>query len=353
MNIIWNEAISAEVVQADVTSILDPKKHESADRDILTALGVPEVLLGGKGGNFSNSFIGVAAVLERLESARDVVRQWIMGEMKLVADAMKFRKLPSIKFGKTSLRDQKAEQTFMMSLLDRNIVSNDSVLREAGLDTEIEVAKKKEEKSLTKKGGVMEPQGPFVKDDVPKPGTPGAPGAKPPGGTAPKAKPKTPNGRPSGTSTGPNGKQNSPRGPKGQNVAEVLAMYDDTRAMARKMLDQVESIINNGILQARGLRYIKQFPKEERDRLEQLCYNVFSHMPAMPEPAYNDDFVVNILQSDAVVAVKADVLDLYTKQVAQYSSKFGKEPSRETRRQFMVSAWTQYAMHSHLNNLNG
>jgi hypothetical protein len=352
MNVIWNEAIEAEVVQADVTSILDPKKHESADRDILTALGVPEVLLGGKGGNFSNSFIGVAAVLERLESARDVVRQWIMGEMKLVADAMKFKKLPSVKFGKTSLRDQKAEQTFMMNLADRNVISNDSLLREAGLDAEIEVAKKKEEKPLTKKGGVMEPQGPFVKDDAPKPGAPGVPGAKPPGGAAPKAKPKTPNGRPAGTSTGPNGKQNNPRGPKGQGVAEILAMYDETRAAARTMLDQIEGIIGESILQARGLRYIKQFPREERDRLEQLCYNVFSHMPPAPEPSYNDDFVVNMLQSDAVVNVKADVLDLYTNQVAEYSSKFGKQPSRETRRQFMVSAWTQFAIHTHLDNLS-
>jgi len=351
MNLIWNEAIEASVIQADVSAIMDPKKHESADRDILTALGVPEVLLGGKGGNFSNSFIGVAAVLERLEAARKAVLKWIMGEVKLVADAMKFRKVPTITFGKTSLRDQKTEQQFILNLLDRNVVSNEAVLREAGLDIEIEAAKKKEEKPLTKKSGVMERQGPFIKDDPPKPPAgAGPPGAKP---AAPKSKPKTPNGRPGGSSTGPTGKQSNPRGPKGQGVAEMLEMYDSTRAMAREMLDKIEGIINEGICQAKGLRYIKQFPQEERDRLEQLCYNVFSHLPPAPQPSYNDDFVVNMLQSDAVVNVKADVLDLYTRQVAEYSAKYSKEPSRETRRQFMVSAWTQYAISTHLDNLGG
>ena len=86
------------------------------------------------------------------------------------------------------------------------------------------------------------------------------------------------------------------------------------------MLDQIENIINDGCLRARGLRYIKQFPAEERRRLEQLCYNIFSHMPAAPEPNYSDDFVINMLQSDAAISIKADVLDLYTKQVAGYSS---------------------------------
>jgi hypothetical protein len=330
-----------------VTAILDPKKHESADRDILTALGVPEVLLGGKGGNFSNSFIGVAAVLERLESARDVVAQWIMGEMRLVSDAMKFRKMPMVKFGKTSLRDAKAEQTFIMNLLDRNVVSNETALREAGLDADIEVAKKKDEKPLTKKGGPMERQGPFIKDDVPKPG---APGAKPPAGSKPK--PKTPNGRPGGTSTGPTGKQKNPRGPKGQSVADIVEMYEATGSMARVMLDRIEKLISEGLLKARGLRYVKQFPREEKERLEQLCYNIFSHMPPVPDPVYADDFIHNMLESDAGVRVQAEVLEAYTKRIAEYSAKWGKQPSRESRRQFMVSSWTEFAINTHLNNLD-
>ena len=110
-------------------------------------------------------------------------------------------------------------------------------------------------------------------------------------------------------------------------------------------------MINEGCLRARGLRYIKQFPAEERRRLEQLCYNVFSHLPPAPEPHYGDDFVINMLQSDAVVNVKADVLQLYTKKVAEYSSMYNKEPSRETRRKFMVSSWTQYAVTHHLTNI--
>ncbi len=146
LNVLWNEAIEAEVIQADTKGIFDTKKHESADKDILTALGIPEVLIGGKGGNFSNSFISVATVLERLKSYRDQAKDWLMGEIKVIADAMDFKKLPTVKFGRTSLTDEKAHQTFLLSLYDRGILSGETVLNEANTTAEIEATKMKEEK---------------------------------------------------------------------------------------------------------------------------------------------------------------------------------------------------------------
>lgn len=348
MNILWNEAIDAEVLQPDIGNIFDIKKHESADRDILTALGIPEVLIGGKGGNFSNSFISVATVLEKLESYRNQVHMWLMGELKIVADAMGFQKMPTVRFGRTSLKDEKAYQAFLTGLYDRNILSADSLLQEANTTAAIEANKMKEEKELKEKN-IFEPRGPFVKDDKPKPGQPGAPGAKP------KAKPKTPNGRPAGTPTGPTGKQDSPRGPKGQNlVADLLETQDILLRRGRAMLDQVEIYCGRHLLRAKarenpGLKHLKQLRAEDRDRLEQMIYNVFSHMPPPPgDDPLQDDFIIHMLDSDAASVVKADVLNIYTDKVASYSKTYGKSPTREDRRQFMVSAWTQCAIMRHV-----
>lgn len=353
MNILWNENISAEVIQPKVEGIFDIDKHDSADRDIMTALGVPEVLIGGKGGNFSNSYVAVATVLERLESYRSKVKDWLMGELKIIADAMGFQKLPSIRFGRTSLQDEKAYQAFVTGLYDRNVLSADTLLREIDTDVETEVAKMKEENELREEG-ILEMRGPFIKPDnkdgIPQPPPPPAA----PVGPGKKPAPKTPNGRPTNTGTGPTGKQSNPRKPKGQGLGRLLAMYEDFGSKGRAMLDHLETFIGDRILQAKakdnpGLKHLKQLKLEERDRLEQLIYNVFSHMPAPDDDSpMSDDFIINMLRSDAAEAVKVDVLNLYTSKVAEYSKTYGKAPTRDHRRQFMVSAWTQRAIMQHI-----
>ncbi len=352
LNILWNEAIEAEVIQADVKGIFDDGKHQSADKDILTALGIPEVLIGGKGGNFSNSFIAVATVLERLESYRNKVHTWLMNELKIISDAMGFKKLPTIRFGRTSLKDEKSHQAFMTGLYDRGILSADTLLTEGGTTAEIEASRMKEEKKKYKEKDIFEPKGPFVKDPKPAPGTPGA---KPPGGAKPKAKPKTPNGRPTNTGTGPTGKQSSPRGPKGQNVAFILETQEILLRRGRAMLDQLEEFISDRILSAKAredprLKHVKNLRAQERERLEWLIYNVFSHMspPVEDEVKLKDDFIVNMLRSDASEDIKVDVFNTYTEKVSEYSTTYGKAPTREMRRQFMVSAWTQQAIMNHV-----
>jgi hypothetical protein len=352
MNILWNDQITAEVIQPSVEGIFDIDKHDSADRDIMTALGVPEVLVGGKGGNYSNSYIAVATVLERLESYRNKVKEWLMGELKIIADAMGFQKLPTVKFGRTSLQDEKAYQAFITGLYDRNIVSADTVLREIETDVETEAAKMQEENAIREEG-VLEMRGPFVKPDN-KNGIPQPP-PKPVGPAGPLgSKPKVPNGRPTNTGTGPTGKQAGPRAPKGKGVAELFEVYEQIQEMGRLNLDRLETFIGERYLQTKAkenpnLKHVKQLRLEERERMEQLIYNVFSHMPAPPDDnPLTDDFIINMLRSDAAESVKADVLSIYTGKVSDYSKASGKTPTREMRRQFMVSAWTQKAIMQHV-----
>lgn len=358
LNLIWNEAIDAQILQPDISRIMDPKKHESADRDILTALGVPDVLLGGKGSNFSNSFISVATILERLESARDKLTTFLYTELKIIADAMGFRRTPDIKFGRTSLTDKNSERNFIMALWDRGILSDDTILSEVDTNSEVEASKQIKERSLREKSGmgVLEHRSPYLKpeeqvklgvtpigwEDVEvKPPAPTTPG----GGS--NKKPKTPNGRPPGKKdSSTRGPQTNKRLPKGQNLASILDLYEKLSAQGREMLDSLEERIQSKAIRAKGLRYIKQFPQEEKERLEGLIFNVFSHAPA-PKPTNfdTDDYLYHLLSNDNITSsVKAEVLAAYHKKLAEYEDMFGKQPNREHRRQAMVSAWTQHAI---------
>lgn len=367
MNIIWNEAIEAQVVQADVSKLFDPKKHESADKDILTSLGVPEVLIGGKGGSFSNSFVSVATVLEKINSIRDKVEDWLLGELKIIADAMGFKRLPTIKWGKTNLTDKNAEKTLLTNLFDRGILSADTLLREFDTDFDSEAAKQTEEKNISDNSGVgvMDARGPYLKPEalidqgIVKPGWDEEHDITAKMEEKQQSEfdqqlqlkqastPKTPNGRPGETKEPlKRGKQKNPRGPKGRASEDFdLDAYDELLETGKIILASLEERIGNKFLKAKGLKYIKQAPQEERERLEKMIYNVFSHMPSAPESFNTDDFLLNILKNDNVTSrMKAEVLATYHDKIARYEERFGKEPDREHRRQFMVSAWTQQSI---------
>ena len=167
MNIIWGPNIDAQVVEPKLSNILDPKKHDAVNRDIFIALGVPEVLLGGKGSNFSNSFVSVATTLQKLQMGRDKIEQWLLGELKIIADAMGFRKLPRIKWERSDLRNKEAENKFKLALFDRGVLSGEALLLEAGEDFNTEVARQEKEKKVADGTGVgvMDKRGPYFRPE--------------------------------------------------------------------------------------------------------------------------------------------------------------------------------------------
>lgn len=342
MNILWNDDIEVQPITADVSKLFDPKKHESADKDILTALGVPEVLVGGRGSNFSNSFIGIATVLEKINAAREKIEQWLMGELKLIADVMGFRNLPKIKWGRTNLRDKNAERNLLIQLVNKGIISADSILQEFGLDLDDEMAKLEYEKELNPKNDVLLKIGPFD----PRQSKIAAPVAPIPGGAAKPGSPgstvKNQNGRPGGkTEPIKRQKEVQPRQQRG------FSEYEALKLQGKILLDSLESKISDKFLRAKGLRYIKEAPQEEKARLEEFIYNVFSHAKPNTDETGVDDFLLHMLKNNNVAAkMKAEVLTNYHNMMVDYENKYGKPASREVRRGFITSAWTMCAINS-------
>jgi hypothetical protein len=358
LNIIWNEAIEAEVITADVAKLFDPKKHESADRDILVSLGVPEALIGGSGGKFANSFVGAATLLERIETARMRLTEWLMQELKIVCDAMGFRKMPEVRWGKTSLRDQNAERNLIVQLYDRGILSMDYLLDEFDTSVEIEGARRKSEKTMID-DGTFKPRGPYIKaleeanldSEIPQPQNDPLEIQKEANEMAAEApQPKTANGRPPGSKEpGGRGPQKKPREPVGRSVVAALEQYEELNSFGASNLEAIEEHLNTKMLsldrwKVKGVKHVKQLPLEERERLETLIFSVFSHMPVNAKSGATDEFIIDLLQSGASEGIKADVLATYQKKVARYVEKFGKDPSKEHRRQFIVSSWSQCAI---------
>lgn len=139
LNVLWNSAVSAEVIQPKLDDIFDPNRWEGLRAELTSQFGITQALITGEGGNFSSSFISVQGLLERLQSLRDLLlEEWLLPEALQIKEAMGFQKLPKIVFNQMSLRDKTAEQSFMKELYDRGIISDETMLESMDRDIAVE-----------------------------------------------------------------------------------------------------------------------------------------------------------------------------------------------------------------------
>lgn len=211
LDVLWNFAIELEEHYAPVDKIFSSVPLDLINREIKYGLGVPDVLIDGSGGNFSNSFLAIKTLVERLEYARELIMsEFLMPELRMISESLGFRKLPIVKWGHINLRDEATILKLVLQLRDRKLISKESLLKEFDYNWVIEHSRiLEEELEKTKKGpdDPMKDYGPFFIDNPPIAG-----GGKP--GVNPSAR-----GRPSGKSK-PNTKRRSVT-PKGQKTAAL------------------------------------------------------------------------------------------------------------------------------------
>ena len=137
--LVWNDLVTIESTYPTSNLMLNDDKYKAVNNDILSGLGVSEVLVNGLGGNYSNSFLSVKTLLEKLESARQILSQWLTVELELIRTAMGWKQLPIIKFGRMTLRDERAEKSLILDLFDKGIISKETVLGYFGENHKVEM----------------------------------------------------------------------------------------------------------------------------------------------------------------------------------------------------------------------
>jgi len=350
LNMVWNDAISIESNYPPVERILGIAKYESVDKDILRGIGIPDTLIGGQvKSSFSTGFLGVRTLLERLEEGRQTVVRWLTKELELLVETLGIRKMPVIRFGKMSLRDEKAEKQLILQLLDRNIISIQAVLETFGEDFEIELQRLKEEDTLREETGLFQKHSPYtdpindldieaqmqkeadfkmqenkmmhklkqqeIKSKGPAPTT--------------KKNTRGPNGRPSGTDGVP---QEKKRDTKPQGMAWFLD-YESAKTQAIQHIDHVETVVSLALLKAIGKKTKRSLTKHEADGLEAITFAVASQ--ASFTEKVNDKSITDILSTNPVIDG-----EIYS----VYSSMTTKDMSLQDRKIAMASAIAYYRL---------
>lgn len=357
MNLIWNDAIEMTSNYPPVDKILGVQKYESVDRDILAGLGVSEVIVNGRGGNYSSSFLSVRTLLERLEEGRREVEKWINKQLRMVAAIMGHRDVPTVKFGQMSLRDEQAEKQLVLGLLDRNIISIEAVHEMFGFNFDVEHERLKTEKQIEEADEIFIKHGPFVdpmtdidaedqmdvqqqdkdkdrefqrenleveQQNMDKERKFKMQTEKTKLQIMKKKSQQRPNGRPAGRNTPHQKKRNTK--PKGM-------AFINTKLIAEKRYSAIEEILTSMLIEKRGVKFKKALSKEDRSTLEDVTFAIFSL-----GSVWNEVTMQGVKNLATANACDSTVLEEAAMATQLFVEMNGREPDAAERREIRISA---------------
>jgi hypothetical protein len=320
-DLVWDSMLDMQEYYPPIDKILGSEKYEQVNRDILIGLGVPEVLIGGKGGNFSNSFIQLKTLVEKLQYVRDRVCEWLNTELKMVCEAMGIDTPPKVRFNQMSLEDEASTRQLIIGLLDRGIISVEAVLDVYGEDFLFEMGRIKAEKPVLKNAGV-DVKSPLDPKPVAGPG-----GSKPPAGKTGRVGKGRPPGRNSTTQ--------KERKPKPRRTAADLAVF------ALDAIDAIDEHVIPVYMESMNVSNARKLTNDQKDLLTHARILVMSTLK--PSDDISKDSILSIAENST--NYNKDILVSITKAVNAFISKNGVEPTLSQRKRIEAMAWAeQYSM---------
>ena len=163
---IWDSAIDVQELYPPVDKL---QNFEENTHNILLGLGVPEGLVGGKAtgsAGMTQNYLGLKNLIKRLEAGRRALKIWLEEEVDIIQKEMGFKKRPIIRFAHTDLHDEQTYFNLLVQLLDRNVISDTTVLERIDEIPEIERRRIKLEEAAREEGNIPEKASPFHKPEL-------------------------------------------------------------------------------------------------------------------------------------------------------------------------------------------
>lgn len=161
-DIIWTGDIELEESKNNAFQFLGKTKYDASLQAIYAGLGIPPTLTGSSTqSGFTNNFISIKTLIERLEYGRSVVLKFWNDEIREIMKVMNIKKAPKVKFERMTLSDEKSEKALLLQLADRSVISHHTLLERFGEDPTIEMSRIKREERERKSEKRLPKAGPF------------------------------------------------------------------------------------------------------------------------------------------------------------------------------------------------
>ena len=292
MDLIWGPAIKLIETSTEVHRFLGSEKYVAVLNAIYAGLGIPPTLVGGSvDGGFSNNFISLKTLVERLNYGRSMLKDFWEKEARIVQKSMGFKKAAKISF-EDLLTDEAAQKQLLINMWDRNIITDETFRDIMGFDHEIELSRSKRQESLRKNGAIEPKASPyhnpksidnlirqFVQTGNYSPSEfgielePRKDGEKSPNeintdvGSDPAAKGQPGQGRPIGSKDKKARKKNKMIKPRTTAFINLVGYAEDLQA-------SISKVINDVYLKRASKSNLRELSEKEFEELEQVKFKI-------------------------------------------------------------------------------
>lgn len=160
IDMVWGPELQVKEISTQAHNFLGKAKYEPVLSNIYEGLGVPFASeSAGKG--MTNNFVQMQTFIERLQYGRRILTSFWEEEIKKVQKAMGYTKPARVTFDKVNLGDESSYKNILLSLLDRDIVSVDTVLNDFGYFSDLERIKIRKEYNMRQSNKMPDKASPY------------------------------------------------------------------------------------------------------------------------------------------------------------------------------------------------
>jgi len=328
IDLMWGPELKLQESSTDLHRFLGKEKYVPTLEAIYSGLGIPSTLTGeaGASGGFTNNFVGIQTLLERLRYVRTILTEFWEKELAIVQRAMGHAKPAIVKYSKMTLTDEAAIKTLLLGMYDRNIISLETAQEILGEDADLERIRMQREEKQREDGRLAKKAGPWYNpqhlEDLEKVAlqsgqvTPSQVGLEldpkkgsekllmdvqktVPPGTKKKGQPGQ--GRPKNKKDSTKRKQKRvlPR-----SKSEQIKVYNWVRSTQQKITDVIDPIW----LQLTAKKNLRSLSTEEFEQLETLKFGVLANLDWADD--VSDEHIVFLAQQTDLT-IPDDVCNLY------------------------------------------
>ena len=353
MDMVWGPELDFKESNTQIYKFLGTEKYQPVLNSIYAGLGIPPTLTGlaGNGGGYTNNFISLKTLTERLEYGRNLLEKFWNTEIRKVQKAMGFAKPAKIRFDHMILSDEAAEKSLLVQLADRDVISTETIRERFGEINDIEESRIKSEGRNRKSNRVPPKAGPYhnshISDDYNKIAlnkdqitidqvTDLQPRPVEPVETAPNLQESKPN-----TSERPDGgrpKNSFDTQPRKQKVVKPLTGPSSANVLiwATNAQKEISELLQPALLAHYGKSNVRKLTKQEAEELELSKFVVLSNIK--PFTNITENIIFDILKTKA--KVDTDILIQVEQFVKGFVDKNSKTPSVDEMRQIYCLSYS-------------
>ena len=316
LDLVWGPELDCKEISTSTHNYLGEAKYKPIWNNIYEGLGIPPTLTaGGANSGMTNNMLSLRTLVERLQYGRNLLIDFWNQQIKLVQTAMGFSKPAKVNFPEMSLSDDATMKKLLIDLVDRDIISAETVQKNFGFIPESQnsqVNREYKKRKLARTPPKASPlHNPNTENEMKKIALQGGGvspsevglelGEKKEGETnqlelqsklSPKKDPnlkfkpkKSNNGRPPSSTD---------KKPRKQRTPQQMKAGLDKFMWAESTQAQIAKIVTPVVTSALGKKNIRQLSVEETQALEDIKFSVLCNMESNAE--ITEDLVYKLIE---------------------------------------------------------